>query len=192
VAAVIVAQDWRHIHAGSAGRLVFWTLFGLPVGLLLLKTGEDTVMKAALALIVMAFSAWSLGGRRPLELREDSRPWLIGCGFVAGVFGGAYGLNGPPLILYGAMRRWPARHFRATLQAYFLPASVLGMAGYALAGLWTPTVTRYYLLTLPVTLLAILLGRAANRRLNGETFLRYVYLGLLATGAMLLIQAARG
>jgi uncharacterized membrane protein YfcA len=192
VAAVIVAQDWRHIQMGSAGRLVFWTLFGIPVGLLLLKTGEDTLMKAALALIVMAFSAWSLTARRPPELEADSRGWLMGCGFVAGVFGGAYGLNGPPLIVYGAMRRWSAPHFRATLQAYFLPASILGMAGYAVSGLWTPAVTHYYVATLPATAIAIILGRALNQRLKGDAFLRYVYAGLFITGAMLLFHAARG
>ena len=122
---------------------------------------------------------------------EDSRPWLIACGFVAGVFGGAYGLNGPPLVVYGAMRRWSAPHFRATLQAYFLPASILGMAGYWAAGLWTPTVTRYYLLSLPVTIPAIFLGRAANRRLRGDAFTRYVYTGLMLTGVALLAQMLR-
>ncbi len=39
-------------------------------------------------------------------------------------------MNGPPLVVYGGMRRWSPQHFRATLQGYFLPASVIGMAGY--------------------------------------------------------------
>ena len=58
----------------------------------------------------------------------------MACGFCAGVLGGAYGMNGPPLVIYGAMRRWSAQHFRATLQGYFLPASIIGMGGYWLAG----------------------------------------------------------
>ncbi len=36
VAAVIIAQDWRHVHFRSAGWLVLATLFGTPLGLLLL------------------------------------------------------------------------------------------------------------------------------------------------------------
>jgi uncharacterized protein len=39
------------------------------------------------------------------------------------VFGGAYGMNGPPLVVYRAMRRWSPPHFRAILEGYFLPAS---------------------------------------------------------------------
>jgi hypothetical protein len=66
------------------------------------------------------------------------------------------------------------------------------MAGYWLAGLWTPAVTRYYLLSLPVTLPAVFLGRVVNHRLHGEVFMKYVYIGLGAIGATLLFQAITG
>ena len=97
----------------------------------------------------------------------------------------------PPLVVYGAMRGWSPANFRATLQGYFLPASLLGMAGYWTAGLWTSAVNRYYLLSLPAALVAIFLGRAINRRLEAHRFLLYIHLGLIAIGAMLLVQAAR-
>ena len=192
VAGVIVAQDWRKIHLRATGWLVFPTLLGIPLGLLLLTSGNQRLVKAALALVIMAFSAYSLLGRRPPELHSDSRLWLLIFGFFAGVLGGAYGMNGPPLAIYGAMRRWSAQHFRATLQGYFLPASIIGMGGYWLAGLWVPAVTRYYLMSLPLTLAAVLLGRVINRRLHGDAFLKYVQVGLVVIGAVLLVQAMRG
>jgi hypothetical protein len=98
-------------------------------------------------------------------------------------------MNGPPLVIYGAMRRWSPQHFRATLQGYFLPASVVAMAGYWFAGLWVPTVTHYYLMSLSVALPAIFLGRAANHRLRRDAFLNYVHGGLVCVGVLLLIQA---
>ena len=191
VAAVVVAQDWRQIHVRSAGWLVSSTLFGIPVGLMLLTSSHQRAVKIALAILIVAFSTYSLVGRRPPELHSDNRAWLLGCGFCAGVLGGAYGMNAPPLVMYGAMRRWSAQHFRATLQAYFLPASTLGMAGYWLAGLWTQRVTHYYFLSLPVALVAVWLGRVINHRFRGDAFLKYVYLGLIATGALLFVQAIR-
>jgi uncharacterized membrane protein YfcA len=185
-------QDWKKIHLHSTGWLVLSTLFGIPLGLLLLTSTHQRVVKATLGVIIMTFSAYSLIGRTPLELKRDSRGWLLACGLCAGVLGGAYGMNGPPLVVYGAMRRWSAQHFRATLQGYFLPASIIGMTGYWLAGLWVPAVTHYYLLSLPVTLLGIFLGRVINHRLHGEAFLKYIYLGLMCTGALLLAQAIAG
>jgi uncharacterized protein len=148
-------------------------------------------VKAALAIVIMSFSGYFLLGRKPIELRSDSRAWLLGCGFAAGVLGGAYGMNGPPLVIYGAMRRWSPQHFRATLQGYFLPASVVAMAGYWFAGVWIPAVTHYYVVSLLVVLPGIYLGRFINHRLRGDAFLTYVHGGLLCVGAILLIQALR-
>lgn len=192
VAGIVVVQDWKKIHVRSAGWLVFSSLLGIPLGLLLLTNTHQRGVKAVLALIIIAFAVYSLMGRAPLELKQDNRGWLLGCGFFAGILGGAYGMNGPPLVVYGTMRRWTAQHFRATLQGYFLPASVIGMGGYWLAGLWTPTITRYYLLSLPVTFLGVYLGRVINHRLHGETFFKYLYLGLAGIGALLFAQAITG
>jgi uncharacterized membrane protein YfcA len=187
VAAVIVLQDWHKVHLGSAWRLVLSTLFGIPLGVLALTAVPEPVVKAALAGVIIAFSAYCLARRSPPQLHDDRLAWLFG--FGAGVLGGAYGMNGPPLVVYGTCRRWSAEQFRATLQGYFLPASVVGMAGYWLAGLWVPAVTRYYLLCLPAALAAVVLGRVLNRRLSGRPFLLYVHVVLLVVGTTLLVQS---
>lgn len=192
IAAVVVVQDWRKIQLRSAAWLTFATFLGIPAGLLLLTSSHQRIVKGTLALVILAFAAYSLVGRRPPELQSDKRGWLLGCGFMAGVLGGAYGMNGPPLVIYGGMRRWSPEHFRATLQGYFLPASLAGLAGYWVAGLWVPAVTRYYLISLPVMIPAIFLGREINRRLRGEAFLKIAYLVLLVVAAVLLAQAAKG
>jgi uncharacterized protein len=197
IAAIVVVQDWKKIHLRSAGWLVLSTLFGIPLGLLLLTSGHQRALKATLGLIIVGFAVYSLMGDETTglgtpKLEPESRGWLFACGFCAGVLGGAYGMNGPPIAIYGAMRRWSAQHFRATLQGYFLPASIIGMAGYWLAGLWVPAVTHYYLLSLPAAVIAVFLGRAINHRLHGEGFLKYVYLSLAGIGVLLTVQAIGG
>jgi len=189
IAGIVVAQDWQKIHWRSTGWLVSATVLGIPLGLLLLTSSHQRAAKVALAIFIIAFCAYSLSGSKLPELKTDSLPWLICCGLFAGVLGGAYGMNGPPLVMYGAMRRWSAQHFRATLQGYFLPASILGMTGYWLRGLWVPAVTHYYLISLPATIPAIFLGRMVNHRLRGESFLKYVYFCLAGIGVVLLVQA---
>jgi len=189
VAAAVLVRDRHDVHLGGAWRLVLATLPGVPLGLLLLTRVPEPAVKAVLGLVIVAFSAWSLAGRRPFELTDDRLAWPFG--FAAGVLGGAYGMNGPPLAVYGTLRRWPPERFRATLQGYFLPASLAGLLGYALAGLWTADVTRLYLLSLPVAAAAIVLGRAANRRLDARSFLAYVHAGLVAVGVVLLAQSLR-
>jgi uncharacterized protein len=186
VAVVVVIQDWRSIHVRSAGWLVLSTLFGIPLGLLLLKTVSESIVKAILGAFIIVFAIYSLAGHKP-ELHSDRLAPLFG--FTAGVLGGAYGMNGPPLVVYGVLRRWTPAHFRATLQGYFLIASMVGMAGYAITGLWTRTVTGYFLLSLPLALIAIFLGHAVHRRLSNRRFLICVNVGLALIGGLLLKQA---
>lgn len=189
IAAVVVIQDWRHIHLRSAGWLILSTLLGIPLGLFVLTNAPEHLIKGVLGGLILMFVLFCLTANLRFRLDRDSRPWLLICGFIAGILGGAYGMNGPPLVIYGSLRGWSAQHFRATLQAYFLPASVLGMCGYMSAGLWTPTVTRDYLLCLPVLLPAVFLGRAVSHRLSAAEFSRYIYGGLAMIGIALLSQS---
>lgn len=190
IAFIILLQDWRLVHLRDARSLFFSTLFGIPLGLLLLRTVSESAIKMILGAIIVAFSAYSLSGRRACSLPDDRFAWFFG--FQAGVLGGAYGMNGPPLAIYGALRRWSPERFRATLQGYFLPASMAGMAGYAFTGLWTPTVNHFYFVSLPGVVIATLVGRSINRRMHTPQFISYVYVGLTVIGGVLSIQAIAG
>jgi uncharacterized membrane protein YfcA len=162
----------QHVQVRLAGWLIVFTVFGIPVGLLLLTAVAEAIIKAILGAVVPVFALYCLFRRSQIELKTDRLAWFFG--FSAGVLGGAYGMNGPPKVVYGALRRWSPEQFRATLQGYFLPASLIGMVGYWLAGLWVPAVTWHYLLSLPLAIAAIFLGRTINRRLDGRRFVRYV------------------
>jgi uncharacterized membrane protein YfcA len=187
VAAIVVAQDWRDVQVPITVGLVLSSLAGIPLGLLLLRTASAPVVKGVLGVVVGAFASASLLNRGAYELKNDRLAWLFGV--AAGILGGAYGMNGPPLVVYGALRRWSPGHFRATLQAYFLPASVMGMLGYWIAGLWTASVNRYFVVSLPGVLLAIAVGRYLARRIEPQRFLVYVHVALFVIGVVLLLQA---
>jgi uncharacterized protein len=191
VAGVIILQDWRQVHLRSAAGLVGAALLGIPLGLWLLRAVHDRPVKLTLGLIIAGFAIYSLLFKARLHLARDHPGWLAGAGFLSGILGGAYGMNGPPLVIYGSLRRWSPQHFRATLQGYFFPASLAGLIGYAVTGLWVPAITWYFLYSLPVVLAAILIGRWLNQRLSGDGFFRYVYIGLIAIGAVLAAQAMR-
>lgn len=186
VALVVVVQDHRKIHFYSARWLILSAIPGIPVGLLILIYGNEYWVKICLGLLIIGYSVYTILTRDRVQLVQDNRTWLFGCGFLSGVLGGAYGLNGPPLVVYGNLRKWSAAHFRATLQAYFLPASLIGMAGYAVKGLVVWTVIRDFLYCLPAIAPAIFLGRYFNHRLRGEGFYVYISWGLVLIGILLI------
>lgn len=188
IALVVVIQDHKKIHFHSAKWLIFYAFLGLPLGILILTYANETIVKTGLGVLIIVYSLYSLYFTKNKALKEDSKFWLFVCGFLSGVFGGAYGLNGPPLVVYGNLRQWSAKHFRATLQAYFLPVSLLSVAGYYAKGLITTEVNTYFLYSLITTIPAIFLGRYLNHKLKDGTFFKYVYWGLMLISAVLIVS----
>lgn len=189
IAAVVIVQDRKQIYFKSAKWLILFSILGIPIGLFLLIYGNESAVKLGLGTLIVLYSIYSLLSKSRFKLETDNKVWLFVCGFLAGIFGGAYGLNGPPVVVYGNLRNWSAQNFRATLQAYFLPASMIGMLGYWYHGLWSSTVTFYFLISLPVVIPAIFLGRYLNKRLQPESFLKFVYVGLVVIGLLLIGQS---
>ena len=188
IAAIIVVQDRKQIHFNSAKWLIIFAALGIPIGLFLLIYGNEKITKALLGVLIIVYSVYSLLSKNTFHLKTDNKLWLFACGFLSGILGGAYGLNGPPLVIYGNLRGWSAKTFRATLQAYFLPASIIGMFGYWYKDLWDWNVTYYFLISIPVIIPAIFLGRYFNHQLKDGTFLKYVFVGLIFIGILLLSQ----
>jgi hypothetical protein len=189
IASFVVIRDWKHIHIGSAAWLIFSTLFGLPIGLLLLKVVPESAMKFVLALFILAFSGDALLRPKRAFMENDRYAWIFG--LLAGITGGSYGMNGPPLAIYGALRGWSPERFRATLQGYFLPASILGLCCYGVAGLWTPSVNFFFLGSLPAIVAGIFVGRWISRRIDAERFKYVLHFGLLIVASLLLFQSVR-
>jgi len=188
IALVIVAQDHKSILFKSAKWLILYAALGVPIGIIMLMYGNEIFVKTGLGILIILYSLYSLYFSRHKVLKEDSKLWLFICGFLSGVFGGAYGLNGPPLVVYGNLRQWSAKNFRATLQAYFLPVSLLGVIGYYSKGLLTKEVNTYFLFSLISTIPAIFLGRYLNQQLKEGIFFKYVYWGLIAISLILILS----
>ena len=188
IALIVVVQDHKKIHFFSAKWLIIFALPGIPLGVMILLYGSELLVKLGLGVLMIFYSLYALVGRQSARPRKDSMLWLLICGFFSGVFGGAYGINGPPLVIYGNMRQWSAKHFRATLQAYFLPASFIGIVGYFLKGLLNMAVLKYFLISLPAVIPAIFLGRHFNHKLKNDSFFKYVYCGLMLIGIFLIVS----
>jgi len=188
IAGAVIAQDWRHVRLRSAAGLTSFALLGIPLGLLLLVKANEHVVKLILGLLIISFSIYSLS-RKHIHGNHKHWGWMVGCGFLSGIFGGAYGMGGPPLVIYGALRGWSPQHFRATLQGYFLLASFVGVLGYIAMGLWNATVTHYLLFSLPLVAIGVLLGRTINARMKGTGFFRAVYASLILIGGILILQS---
>lgn len=189
IALVVVIQDHKKIHFYSAKWLIIYAIPGIPLGIAVLVYGSESLIKLGLGMLIILYSCYALFAKKAKTLAEDHKLWLVACGFLSGILGGAYGLNGPPLVVYGNMRQWTAKHFRVTLQAYFLPISLISAIGYYAKGLITPEVNNYFLISLLTAVPAIFLGRYLNHQIKDGSFFKYVYWGLIIIGSILMSSA---
>ncbi len=185
IAITILLRGWRRADLRSAVRLIVSTLVGIPIGLFFLQRAPESIVKAILGIVLIAFGLYKLWGRR-LPIRRSER-LAYPFGLLAGILGGAYNTNGPPAVIYATLQGWPPETFRATLQSYFLPTGLMIVIGHGLAGLWTPTVVRLYLCGLPLILAAIYLGGRVNRAVPHQRFARLIYAALVVMGLLLFL-----
>jgi uncharacterized membrane protein YfcA len=184
---IILAGNWRSVDFRAAWRLIVVCLIGIPIGLFFLKTANERIVRIFLGAILVVYGLYYLISPRLPYLRTEA--WAYPFGLASGILGGAFNSNGPPIVVYGTLRRWPPESFRATLQGVFLPTNLLVIAGHAVAGLYTSDVLKLYLYSLPLMLVATLIGIRFGKRIPKEQFNRIVYLFLVVMGALLIIRA---
>ncbi len=185
--AIMLAQSWRGICLRSAAHLIAGSALGIPLGLFFLKELPAAMIQLVLAVVVFSFSLYKLLHPKLFHLDTDRWAWVAG--FLAGILGGAYNTNGPPVVIYGTMRGWTPERFRATLQGFFFPTGVMILLGHYLAGLWTREVYQYALPSIPVVVICTLAGKSLAERIPAARFEKLVHFMLMATAVGLALKA---
>jgi uncharacterized membrane protein YfcA len=186
ISITILIKQWRNVHFKSVSMLIVSTFLGIPVGILLLKGVYDDVMKLILAIVIIIFSLYKIFKPKLFTLANDKFACVFG--FLAGILGGAYNTNGPPVVIYGSLRQWDPAKFRVTLQGYFFPTGAMIALGHGIGGLWTKQVLVNFFVSLPVVFVAILLGGRLNSKIPKGKFDNCVYACLITIGIILLIN----
>jgi uncharacterized protein len=187
LAAMVLWQDWRHVHLRDAAALVVSALAGIVVGLLFLARANEAAVTAGLGGVIVLFSGYVLLHPEFTGLQTERAAPLFG--LAAGILSGAYNAPGPPLVVYGALRRWSAEKFRATMQAFFLPTATAVVVGHGLSGRLGAEVLTYYVASLPLVAACVVAGRRLNACFDTAAFTRTLHVLLLLLGTALIARA---
>ena len=122
MALVMLMRSWHKVDIRATRRLTLSRIFGIPVGLVLLKALPESLIKDIVGIVLIAFGLYNLMGLQLPTIRRVWPAYLLG--FVSGTLQGAYNSGGPPIVVYGELRGWSPERFRATLQSVFLKSTV--------------------------------------------------------------------
>jgi uncharacterized membrane protein YfcA len=185
ISLLMLIQDWRALQWKETAFLLGASLPGIPLGLVLLTSVPESLVRIILGLVLAGFGLYNL-----LAIRVPSLPsrWLaLPFGLLAGILGGAYNTNGPPIIIYAVFRGWTKEQLRVSLQGFFLASNLLIIAGHGLSGLWTREMMIQFLASIPLVWLAVYLGGKIAARLSQEIFNKAIYYFLVLMGVLMFI-----
>ena len=118
----LLLKEWRSLYLREATVLVIGSIPGIIIGLFILSYVPSSLLQKIFGTLFLLFGLYNLF--KPTLLQTNNKLLGIFMGFLSGMLGGAYNTNAPPIVIYGALRRWPPEVFRATLQAYFVPSAI--------------------------------------------------------------------
>jgi uncharacterized membrane protein YfcA len=181
---------WNDIHWRSLAPLLLGCLVATPFGVWALAHLPAQPMKIALGVFVLVSTALLWAG---YALKRMPNQWAsAAAGAASGLANGAFGIGGPPVILFYFASPAGAAAGRASLIAFFLGTDLIGLAFQAREGLLTwPSVIRAAMF-LPPLMLGVWIGSRSFKQVNPEMFRRLVLILLAVLAIATIVSALQG
>lgn len=183
----LLPSIWKDIHWRSLAPLIIGCAIGTPLGVWLLANMPAPPMQVALAVFVLIavyllFQGFAL----------KTMPGTIASGAVgtaSGLSNGAFGIGGPPAILFYFAS--PAGHGagRASLIAYFLMTDLIGLVFLSREALITWDTLYLALIFLPALIVGNWIGARGFKSADPASFRKWV---LILLAVLAVLSAAKG
>lgn len=204
VSVTILVPLWRNIDrqlAQSMSLLMFGQLFGVPLGVHLLKIVDPQWLRFMLGATMVIFATQKLYARYKGTPAADmllsasgkvSAVCGLPVGFTAGVLGGSLNQGGPPVVAYFSLyKKWDKDRVKCSLQLFFAAMSLYSVAMHVNAG----TMGQHHLyldfIGIPATLLGIACGTRVYNKFDTQRFLLIIHVFLLTQGLVLIVGSMR-
>ncbi len=176
--------DWPRLRP-----LLWGALPGAITGVTLLQKVPGHALKAGMGFFLMGYAVWGLffeGASR----RTISGRWGYLAGFCSTAIGTAFGMGGPPTIVYTSLAGWSKDAIKAGIGSFFMCAGVIMIAVQVAGGLQTRQSVSLFLVAGPAVTLGARMGVSASRHM-GEFSYRKILFGLLmGMGGIILFRAS--
>ena len=184
----LLPSIWKDIHWKSLGPLTLGCLIATPIGVWALANIAPAPMQLAMSIFVLgaAYLMW-----RGYALKTMPGPVASTlAGAASGLANGAFGIGGPPVVLFYFAS--PAGNLagRASLIVFFLATDSIGLVNQYLEGLLNWDVAIRGAIYLPAMLAGVWVGARSFKGTDPALFRKYVLIILGALAAITFAKAA--
>lgn len=182
----------RSARPGNLRPLLVGAIPGAVAGVLALRGLPEADLRLALGVLIGLYALWGLFLERPRRGRVVAPIWGVLVGFLSTLFGTAFGINGPPLVVYSTFSDWTQDEIKAALGTFFLATGAIMVATQALAGLESMASLSLFALATPAVMLGCPLGIRISRHLGEGAYRKVLYAALLLVAADMVRKALPG
>ncbi|MCD2472443.1 sulfite exporter TauE/SafE family protein [Jiella sp. MQZ9-1] len=130
----LLPDAWPKADKRNIAVMVIGGLIGVPLGAHLLATMDPLALRWMIAAVVALLLALLASGRR--YRGRPTPPLTVLVGAISGVFSGAAGTGGPPVVAYWLGSPASQDIVRANIVGYFAVSTVITVASYTMGGLF--------------------------------------------------------
>ncbi len=183
----LLPSIWKDIHRKSLMPLIVGCLIATPLGVWALAHFPPAPMQIALSIFVLIATVLMWRGFALKTMPGSIASTLAGA--ASGLSNGAFGIGGPPVILFYFAS--PAGNLagRASLVAFFLATDVIGLANQSVHGLITWDGFLRALMFLPALLLGVWVGARSFKGTDPDKFRKYVLAILACLSVVIMVKA---
>ncbi len=180
----VLLTTWRHLEFRRLSGMALGGVLAAPLGVLVLESANPAVLRITIGLAILCLGFLNLFNIR-LPLAQQRGTGLL-VGFLTSLSITTLSIGGPLAAAYIMAQQWQREQMRAALAFYFLCAYVVAFVLYSLIGLVDRDTLVNIALLIPSLAVGFGLGALLVRRMNESVF-RYVAIGVIITGSLVLL-----
>jgi len=149
---------------------------------------HDNTLRRVLGIVLILTGIWFAFFKDRIRI-GTSIPWQAGAGFLSGIMGGFFGMQGPPAVLYFISSEPSKEEYMAMTQTYFLIGNAMMTIVRGANGFVTAHVGKCWIFGLAGVAAGTLLGSWAFRKIPGKVFPYIVYSYICISGVIIMLTA---
>lgn len=159
----------------------------IPPGAFLLSNMNKSLFFVGLGVLIIISATLKITGL--INFRFDNNFVKYVSASLGGLLSGAFGISGPPLVIYANNCQWSHARAKANLQFLFLALSFPKIASYYAFGIMNTNLALNSMLYCPLVILFTLLGNHLSKESPAEKFAIRLQYAILIMGIVFLLKA---
>jgi uncharacterized membrane protein YfcA len=185
---MLLLDTWRSTKMRAIGSMLPTAWLGIGLGILVVRAVEPDYIKLLASLVVIVASLLLMRGWRPRH--ADAPAAGPFAGLLSGILSPTTGMDGTPVVFLLSSRNYDIPSFRSTITVYYyliIPITILALMREDLLG--RDDLLRALAVVPPVVLGTYIGQRLVVKRLSVERFRHIVFVLLLVSGVVGAIAA---